>query len=241
MARTTVRKIDLNSASEEEISRIAGVGRQRAWSLIRHRPFESIDEIKRIPGFSDRMLADLRRGGAMVGHRRPGATRSNHRENGNRRSLSAAKPAQAYARRTSRRTNRARGPAESARSVRQPTRSRASVRICRNPGYGSERDASTRVKEAVAVDRNRLVTELNNLIQLDIDAIRAYQEAIDSSQDATVRGKLESFKGDHERHVADLSAVVEQLGGTPAQTRDLVGSLIEWFTAVRSSPAPKAP
>ena len=85
------------------------------------------------------------------------------------------------------------------------------------------------------------MTELNNLIQLDIDAIRAYQEAIDSSQDATVRGKLESFKGDHERHIADLSAVVEQLGGTPAQTRDLVGSLIEWFTAVRSSPAPKAP
>lgn len=107
MTRTTVRKIDLNSASEEELSRIAGVGRQRARTLIRYRPFKSIDEIKRIPGFNDRMLADLRRGGAMVGHRQGAASPNHNRRADNRRTLSGARPRQGHAKRLSRRTNRA--------------------------------------------------------------------------------------------------------------------------------------
>jgi uncharacterized protein (TIGR02284 family) len=229
-----IHRIDLNSASEEELSRIAGVGRQGARSLIRHRPFKSIDEIRRIPGFNDKMLADLRRGGAMVGHRQPAASANNGRRTGNRGTFSAARPSHAHTKRMSRQTTRGRSAAEPPRSFPQPTRSRASVRIYRNPGYGSDRVPATEAKEAADIDTDRLLAELNNLVQLDIDAIRAYQEAIDSSQDTAVRRKLESFKGDHERHVSKLSAEVEELGGTPAKSRDLPGFLIEGFTAVHS-------
>jgi uncharacterized protein (TIGR02284 family) len=78
------------------------------------------------------------------------------------------------------------------------------------------------------------VTTLNDLIQLDIDAVHAYSQAIDACEVAEVRESLTSFKGDHERHIAELERVVRGLGGQPPRVKDIKGFVIEGFTAIVS-------
>jgi rubrerythrin len=60
-----------------------------------------------------------------------------------------------------------------------------------------------------------LVSELNDLLQLDFDSIGAYTVAIERVESVTYREALESFLRDHQRHVRDLSALVQAAGGTP--------------------------
>ncbi len=62
-----------------------------------------------------------------------------------------------------------------------------------------------------------LVDTLNNLIQLDYDAIEAYEAAIDRLDSAEYKARLKQFRDDHARHTRDLGAVVTELGGTPAR------------------------
>ncbi|WP_437290475.1 PA2169 family four-helix-bundle protein [Sorangium sp. So ce406] len=79
-----------------------------------------------------------------------------------------------------------------------------------------------------------VIEVLNDLIQLDRDAIASYDQAIEACERAPIRGMLARFRDDHARHVVDLSAHVASLGGAPAQTRDLKGKIIEGFTAITS-------
>jgi uncharacterized protein (TIGR02284 family) len=78
------------------------------------------------------------------------------------------------------------------------------------------------------------VSTLNDLIQLDIDAVHAYRQAIDACEVAEVRDNLTAFLGDHERHIAELGGVVRALGGQPPAGKDLKGFVIEGFTAIAS-------
>ena len=79
-----------------------------------------------------------------------------------------------------------------------------------------------------------VVKELNNLIQLDVDAIKAYDQAIEACEHDSVKLKLNEFRADHARHITDLSAHVTALGGVPEVKQDLKGYLIEGFTAITS-------
>jgi uncharacterized protein (TIGR02284 family) len=79
------------------------------------------------------------------------------------------------------------------------------------------------------------ISVLNDLIQLDYDAIQAYKQAIEKIEDAAARSDLMSFQADHERHIIDLSQAVRVLGGEPEKAgRDLKGVLLEGLTALRS-------
>ncbi|MDF2867256.1 MAG: ferritin [Gammaproteobacteria bacterium] len=85
------------------------------------------------------------------------------------------------------------------------------------------------------MDNKILIKDLCNLAQLDIDAIRAYAQALDNIDHATIHTQISSFKADHDRHVNDLSAVIRRLGGEPPDfSPDLKGFFIEGFTAIRS-------
>lgn len=85
-----------------------------------------------------------------------------------------------------------------------------------------------------------ITSVLNELIQLDIDAVHAYGQAIDSIDDATLRARMQEFQSDHERHVRELSQCVREHGGTPIEhKRDLKGFLIEGMTAIRSATGTK--
>jgi uncharacterized protein (TIGR02284 family) len=62
---------------------------------------------------------------------------------------------------------------------------------------------------------------LNELIELDYDAIEAYKAAVGRVQEFRDRGRIASFLEDHRRHVRELNALVRQLGGEPAGDGDL--------------------
>ena len=60
-----------------------------------------------------------------------------------------------------------------------------------------------------------VVDMLNDLIQLDYDAIHAYEAAIGRIDSEEHQRHLAAFKEDHERHTEELDAVVRELGGKP--------------------------
>jgi rubrerythrin len=85
---------------------------------------------------------------------------------------------------------------------------------------------------AAADDVNRLVT----LMQLDRDAVRAYEEAIAAIDIPEIRDRLEEFREDHEHHVEALEAAIGRLGGTPPEPApDAMGYVIEGYTAIRAA------
>ncbi len=82
---------------------------------------------------------------------------------------------------------------------------------------------------------SNLAKELSKLIQLDIDAVHAYGQAIDKIDDPAVREQIVLFQGDHKEHIETLSKEVRALGETPpTSSPDFKGYLIEGFTAMRS-------
>jgi uncharacterized protein (TIGR02284 family) len=62
---------------------------------------------------------------------------------------------------------------------------------------------------------------LYKLIELDYDAIDAYDAAIERVQDGVTKSALAGFKADHERHVRDLGAVLRSMGFEAAQHGDI--------------------
>ncbi len=80
----------------------------------------------------------------------------------------------------------------------------------------------------------KVVEKLNSLIMLDVDAVHAYDQAIEACEILTIKDTLTEFRNDHERHIHDLSEQVTRLGGKPEVHRDLKGFVIEGFTALMS-------
>jgi competence protein ComEA len=59
--------VDLNSADESQLEKVGGLGVERARRLVQNRPYRSWDDLKRIDGFSEKLVEDLRRSGATLG------------------------------------------------------------------------------------------------------------------------------------------------------------------------------
>jgi uncharacterized protein (TIGR02284 family) len=61
---------------------------------------------------------------------------------------------------------------------------------------------------------------LSDLIQLDYDAVVAYQAAIDRLEDPQFRDTLSRFKQDHVRHTIDLGQILRSMGMAPPREGD---------------------
>jgi len=84
---------------------------------------------------------------------------------------------------------------------------------------------------------DKVVKTLNDLIQLDFDASKTYEQALEhiDQEDDEVRMNLEMFRQDHVRHIEDLTDVIEELGGEAIEpSRDVKGVLLEGMTKLRS-------
>ena len=82
---------------------------------------------------------------------------------------------------------------------------------------------------------NEMIAELFNLAQCDIDAIEAYQQAIDNIKEIDIADTLREFKNDHQRHVEQLNEALKKLGATSLVKKpDFKGFMIKGFTAIRS-------
>lgn len=85
------------------------------------------------------------------------------------------------------------------------------------------------------METDTLVEQLSSLMQLAIDAVHAYGQAIKNIDVPSVREQLISFQGDHERHIRELSECIRGYGAQPPEySRDFKGFLIQGFTAIRS-------
>jgi uncharacterized protein (TIGR02284 family) len=62
---------------------------------------------------------------------------------------------------------------------------------------------------------------LRKLIELDYDAIEAYDAAIQRLQDEESQAMMESFRADHERHTRDLGRCLRDAGVTPPTEGDI--------------------
>lgn len=85
------------------------------------------------------------------------------------------------------------------------------------------------------MDKQELIEELGSLAQLDIDAVHAYEQAIEKIDLPVIREHMMRYRDDHQRHVTELSAAIRELGGEPPEySPDLKGFLISGFTSLRS-------
>ena len=67
--------VDLNTASAEQLDKVGGLGHDRVQRIIRNRPFRSWDDLKRVEGFGDTLVEDLRQKGAALGDQGQGSGR----------------------------------------------------------------------------------------------------------------------------------------------------------------------
>jgi uncharacterized protein (TIGR02284 family) len=72
----------------------------------------------------------------------------------------------------------------------------------------------------MATSNETLVEKLNDLIELDFDAIEAYQAAIERLENPTYKNRLSEFLKDHERHTQNLAELVTKHGGKPSRGPD---------------------
>src|SRR5688572_8709627 len=62
---------------------------------------------------------------------------------------------------------------------------------------------------------------VSSLIELDYDAIEAYEAAINRIEDESSKEKLNEFADDHRRHVKELREVLNQRGMTAPNQPDM--------------------
>jgi uncharacterized protein (TIGR02284 family) len=72
-----------------------------------------------------------------------------------------------------------------------------------------------------------LIAALNDLLQLDHDALQAYDVAIENLESESSRETLRQFRADHARHVAELTNLVRSNGGSPVHQPHLSTGLFK--------------
>ena len=86
----------------------------------------------------------------------------------------------------------------------------------------------------MAMEQSRMIERINDIIAIDIDAVESYQQAIERVDVEFLRMRLREFQQDHERHIRELSQIVQRMGGSPRTRPDIKGFLAKGFTAVTS-------
>lgn len=64
---------------------------------------------------------------------------------------------------------------------------------------------------------------LNDLLQLDHDAVGAYEIAMEKLEDRDHAGQIGGFLRDHERHIRELNELIAEMGGTPVNQPHATG------------------
>ena len=67
------------------------------------------------------------------------------------------------------------------------------------------------------MNENNLIETLSNLVQLDIDAVHAYDQALKEIEDPNIRNSLLKFQDNHRNHISGLSLQIKELGGQPPE------------------------
>lgn len=87
-----------------------------------------------------------------------------------------------------------------------------------------------------AGDRVAEVAMLNDLLQLEHDALPSYRVAIAGLRDHERRDRLRAFRDDHRRHVDELTALIRARGGVPLRLPHLPTGLLKLMVQVAGLP-----
>ena len=68
-----------------------------------------------------------------------------------------------------------------------------------------------------------ILAGLNDLLQLDHDAVGAYEIAMEKLHDRDHADQIAGFRRDHERHIRELNELIVELGGTPVNQPHVTG------------------
>jgi rubrerythrin len=71
------------------------------------------------------------------------------------------------------------------------------------------------MKKPRAISDTLLTAALNDLLQLDVDAVQAYALTIKQLESRTRKNALRRYAADHKRHIRDLARLVRAHGGAP--------------------------
>lgn len=80
------------------------------------------------------------------------------------------------------------------------------------------------------------VAMLNDLLQLEHDALPAYQIAVAGLSDPARRERLRAFRDDHLRHVDELAALIRARGGMPLRLPHLPTGIFKLMVQVAGLP-----
>jgi len=88
--------------------------------------------------------------------------------------------------------------------------------------------------------QQEIADALTALVQLDVDAVVAYDRAIAVVADGPVANQLALFRLDHQRHVVELSRALLDLEVRPPQAQpDMKGTLLGSLTGLRARLGPE--
>lgn len=87
--------------------------------------------------------------------------------------------------------------------------------------------------EGALMRDDEIVEALNDLIEMDHNAIGGYDSAIKGIKDyPDIQSTFQQFRADHERHIRELSPFVRQYGGEPEKAPGAMGMLQKGWTEV---------
>jgi hypothetical protein len=81
------------------------------------------------------------------------------------------------------------------------------------------------MSDPMRVHDSELIAELNDLLQLDHDAVQGYTIAINTVRNNGYREVLVAFRHDHKRHIETLSTLVRARGGIATEMSHRTGPL----------------
>lgn len=85
-------------------------------------------------------------------------------------------------------------------------------------------------------DVRDMAEKLEDVLQVDVDAVEAYNEAIEKVESQEIRTRLSAFRDDHQRHISELSEAIRSMGmERPEREKGVKGTLLEGMTALRSA------
>jgi Domain of unknown function (DUF2383). len=88
-------------------------------------------------------------------------------------------------------------------------------------------DGNQSTLNGTTAEQTEILEGLNDLLQLDHDAIGAYEVAIEKLEDRSHASQIRGFKRDHERHIESLNQTILSMGGVPKNEPHGTGPLKE--------------
>lgn len=85
------------------------------------------------------------------------------------------------------------------------------------------------------MNHHDIAQELSELVQLDLDAVLAYDRALEVMSDGFIANELAKFKLDHQRHILELSQVLLDMNVKPPEAKaDMKGTILGGVTGLRA-------